>query len=1504
MKIILTIVVVLLGVALGCVAWYVLPTSQRFYTDADTIKQPVDRAVTRDILWQPPVRLPDAINATGDDYEPRMSADGLTLFFVRGKAGQNADIFTSSRTTEGWSTPRPLEAVNTEYEELGPEPSADGQSLHFYSDRPGGVGGYDLWVTHRGTDGWRDAVNLGPTVNTGYNEYGPALTPDGETLYFCSNRPRPDDAQQPDGNAWPATVREDLFHRDYDLYTAPISAAGVGVARPIVELNSPYNEGRAAVSPFGDFLYFGSDRPGGAGGFDLYRTRRLGGGHQSPENLGDAVNTASNELDAGLALGGYGLLFSSDRPTQQTDSAGEYDIYYTTSREVFLDAETHQRTIDWAALWSAVGPNLLWALLALLLLLALLALIRGARDRRLSLLARCLLTSVFAHLLLMMLFNFWEVTAGVAHALRGKGAIRVALVSSESDSGITTQIRGGLTEIDIPDTPMIENQRSEETVDTSAEHAMATLTVDRHEQEVHDQPHVNGEFTESTTPAAPATFARHTPARHESPVELTLPEVPDRSNEGDPESREQTAPRSPRASEPAPIALADLHAPATAHLTTLGPEPGNIANAITTGESVTPDPQLREAAPARTMEPIVARTEPSNRGDPVDLTLPVAPNRQAAGTENAKPNIAVPTPESLRSETSTRPGAIAEVSLAKIQPKNREGGFADSTLADDCAPIPADALPTQSRVIGPTTDPIRSLDRVAVNLATLDEAPADASADETRAKLDPARPVSPHGTSVVGSTPVDEARRLAELRPDETATLPTDQQLAPNTADRSSDARPSSHTESLSEALAAPLPPVEAIKLSLLEEAGTADDRDEAAPESSALQPIAPRFADAANLPCKLQPPTQRIVDLPPRDDAVAPRTPSDAISTVEPLPAAAFASYAPKPPTLELARHRLDNNIDREPLFTLPDLRLPIEVAPVENPYAQRAPEQRKELLDAMGGSNDTEQAVNRALSWLAEHQSTDGRWDSDGFDEGCGKCGGETDVEVDIALTGLSLLSFLGANHTHIEDGMYRDTVSRAIDWLLDQQVEDGDLRGHETMYSHGIATIALAEALSMTGDLRLRPAVERAVDFIENARNHRAGGWRYEPGQAGDTSVLGWQVMAVKSARLAGVGVPNRTFEAARDWLDKVSTRRHRGLYAYQPNRKPSPAMTAEGMFVQLVLGRHPHDARTRESAALVVQTLPDWDADASTYTWYYATLALFQRQGPEWSTWNDALTTELLDHQRDRGRPTGSWDPVDEWSNVGGRVYQTAICTLMLEVYYRYLPMYADQPPDDAIGTIRGKVTNAGTGQPLPDADIRLDLPDGQPETVATGADGTYVLFVPQVPEHFALSVSHDGFVPTAADVSAEDIEGTTLELDFGLRPLRDDVIAVEAAPDVHHLGNDQFTGRVNSQFQRDSEGRVHQAEFLVAPNQLPPRVREARVWMLVKGVQCPHRININGRRVAELDDSPRDGSFGEFSASFDAELLVDGTNAITVQAISCNGDLDDFEFINAQIHLSN
>lgn len=442
----------------ACIVMATRSRSRGYYTDAVVIREPIASASPRDTLWQPPRLLPASISSDRDEYEPAYTADGLMLWFVRGKAGENADIYTARRTAEGWEEPQSIASINSNADELGPHPSWDGASLYFYSNREGGAGGYDVWVARRGQEGWQEPTNLGPAINTEFNEYNPAPSPDGRALYFASNKPLPGELPKASTSAWSATLREEFYRRPYDIYVALLDENGAKEGAPVASLNTPANEGSPCISPVGDFLYFASDRAGGAGGFDLYRARLIGGVPQAPELLDQSINSIHNELDPALTMDGFALAFSSDRPKGKDGSgtAREYGVYCTSSREVFREWEKTTNTLAWAATWKALWPNLAYAMLSLLAALVLLKVWKYSRGRRLSLLVRCLLISAFAHLLVVMLMNFWEVTTSIASAVRGGsgegGGIRVSLsptVGTGSD-GLYTQIRGNFTDIAAP----------------------------------------------------------------------------------------------------------------------------------------------------------------------------------------------------------------------------------------------------------------------------------------------------------------------------------------------------------------------------------------------------------------------------------------------------------------------------------------------------------------------------------------------------------------------------------------------------------------------------------------------------------------------------------------------------------------------------------------------------------------------------------------------------------------------------------------------------------------------------------------------------------------------------------------------------------------------------------------------------------------------------------------------------------------------------------------------
>ncbi|MEM7811691.1 MAG: hypothetical protein AAF532_09465 [Planctomycetota bacterium] len=278
--------------------------------------------------------------------------------------------------------------------------------------------------------------------------------------------------------------------------------------------------------------------------------------------------------------------------------------------------------------------------------------------------------------------------------------------------------------------------------------------------------------------------------------------------------------------------------------------------------------------------------------------------------------------------------------------------------------------------------------------------------------------------------------------------------------------------------------------------------------------------------------------------------------------------------------------------------------------------------------------------------------------------------------------MLAFLGAGYTS-EAGDYAGTVGRAVDWLVANQAEDGYLGvaavSYEAMYCHGMATFALGEAYAMrqagTADARseaLRRALGRAVAYIVE-RQGEDGGWRYAPGQNGDMSMFGWQLMALKSAAIAGVSVPASARAKMREFLDSRAAGEHGGLAAYLYNLDPSHPMTAEALYCRQMLETDLEPERVAEAVAFL-NTNPPRRSALDLYYWYYGTLAMFQIGGDPWERWNESVRETLIAEQVAEGENAGSWNPRGPWGPYGGRLYSTAMATLSLEVYYRFLPLY--------------------------------------------------------------------------------------------------------------------------------------------------------------------------------------------------------------------------------------
>jgi hypothetical protein len=347
---------------------------------------------------------------------------------------------------------------------------------------------------------------------------------------------------------------------------------------------------------------------------------------------------------------------------------------------------------------------------------------------------------------------------------------------------------------------------------------------------------------------------------------------------------------------------------------------------------------------------------------------------------------------------------------------------------------------------------------------------------------------------------------------------------------------------------------------------------------------------------------------------------------------------------------------------------------------YRNRMPDSRTAFALSVGATVESELAVENALRWLSSNQELDGRWDASAAGAGIenkvlGHDRLNAGAQADTGVTGLALLSFLAAGNTHLE-GPYRETVKKGLSFLCASQMSNGSFQGDSRlfaqMYCHSIALLCVSEAYSMTGDPHLKPFVERGVAYSVGAQNRNDGGWRYQPGDLGDMSQFGWQVMALASARNGGINVDDSVFAGMNAFLNSCTSGRHRGLASYRPSEAVSPTMTSEALVCRCFLHTEISDQMIEEATS---QINPNdaTNGRINFYYWYYATLALHQTGGEKWETWHPKLRDRLVELQQNAGKDSGSWDPNGLWCGYGGRVYSTAMATLSLEIYYRYLPV---------------------------------------------------------------------------------------------------------------------------------------------------------------------------------------------------------------------------------------
>jgi hypothetical protein len=361
-----------------------------------------------------------------------------------------------------------------------------------------------------------------------------------------------------------------------------------------------------------------------------------------------------------------------------------------------------------------------------------------------------------------------------------------------------------------------------------------------------------------------------------------------------------------------------------------------------------------------------------------------------------------------------------------------------------------------------------------------------------------------------------------------------------------------------------------------------------------------------------------------------------------------------------------------------------------------------KSRLLREGGGNADSERAVALALAWLAKQQKQDGGWE---YDQGV--------KEERIAATGMALLPFLAAGCTHKggadHGGKYIKTVKGGLDFLMKHcPPSGGQGAGKMTnnMYAQGIGTIALVEAYGMTKDPLLKPHAQAAINYIQRVQGPN-GSWGYGPNSNGDTSIVGWQIQALKAAQLSkDLVVDDKVIQKATQFLNFASGGSRKSVYGYQDNAggAPGTALTAVGLLCRYYIdGWGPSHPGMIDGVAGLVKNGPIGKGNIrNMYYYYYATQVVHFYEGEDWKNWNEGpkdangirkggMRDWLVGEQnRKDGANLGSWDPEAGWFGTScGRLGTTAMCVLTLEVYYRHLPLYKRGADGNAVKILEDK-----------------------------------------------------------------------------------------------------------------------------------------------------------------------------------------------------------------------
>ncbi|MGB1128557.1 MAG: prenyltransferase/squalene oxidase repeat-containing protein [Haloferula sp.] len=287
------------------------------------------------------------------------------------------------------------------------------------------------------------------------------------------------------------------------------------------------------------------------------------------------------------------------------------------------------------------------------------------------------------------------------------------------------------------------------------------------------------------------------------------------------------------------------------------------------------------------------------------------------------------------------------------------------------------------------------------------------------------------------------------------------------------------------------------------------------------------------------------------------------------------------------------------------------------------------------------------RGLSYLAKSQADSGAWnDSMGSEPG---------------VVGLCIIAFLafGEDPNH---GPHAKVIKKALEYLYSRQRESNGYIG-SSMYSHGFATLALAEAYGTVDDPKLAPALKKAVDLILNAQTRNgSGAWRYTPdSRDADTTVSGCQLVALLGARNAGLPIPDEAIRKGLAYMARC--RGGDGSYGYTSASGGKPTLTAIGVTC-LALAKEKDGKGFKNSVGYLKEQMNYRDRHYPFYFEYYMSQALFHADEAAWNEWNSKNLRFLSTIQRADG----------SWPGPKGEAFNTSAALLSLALNYRFLPIY--------------------------------------------------------------------------------------------------------------------------------------------------------------------------------------------------------------------------------------